>query len=87
MERPKPKQRNHRDDGLPGTLDEWHRMPAAVEQAFRRGYQQGMTIAIQALEAGITASELEGYTYGPLRRWRFADKMRYGVPPAIPGWT
>lgn len=81
----RPKRRNPVEDGLPISPDEWDRMPAEVEQAYRRGFQQGLAAAVEALRGGATVTDLQDFIYGPVHRWRFADPMRWSAAPEMEG--
>lgn len=70
-----------RPDCLPIDADGWNVMPPAVEQAYRRGFTQGFIEAVRYATEGCPLDDLKRFGYGPLWRWRFADRMRYETPP------
>jgi hypothetical protein len=72
-----------RPDCLPIDTADWNAMPPAVEQAYRRGFVQGFLDAVRYATEGRPLDELKRFGYGPLRQWRFADRMRYETPPAF----
>lgn len=51
------------------------------EDAYRRGYVQGVETAIDALANGKTAGGLERWLNEVLRKWRGAPKNRAIKPP------
>ena len=80
----KTKPRNYEMDGLATTVDEWKQLPPGVEQAYRRGFMQGFWRAVEAAKEGVPFETLELFCYGPIQRWRFKDRMRFGeIPPDI----
>ncbi|HPD28558.1 MAG TPA: hypothetical protein PLL20_01080 [Phycisphaerae bacterium] len=83
MAKHRPKPRNGFEDSLPVMADEWNRLPAEVEQAYRRGFQQGLAVAIEGLRSGATADDIEEFTYGIVHAWRYQDPMRWSPAPRM----
>jgi len=69
------------DDCLPTSVEEWNALSPLVEQAYRRGFYQGVAFFLQWLEQGVTVREIESHMYRKLHPWRYARYMRYSYPP------
>ena len=52
-----------------------------TEDAYRRGYVQGVQTAIEALSKGKTAGNLESWLDKVLRKWRDSPKTKAIKPP------
>ncbi len=75
------KQRDWGMDGLPADDEEWEATPAAVEQAYRRGFMHGAAWVHQALQEGLNVRQIEDWIYHAVHQWRFQNEMRCEVPP------
>lgn len=78
------KPRDWSRDSIPGHVREWMDRPAAVEQAFRRGYVQGAAQVVPMLGEGVALKSVDKWVYGPLWVWRFEDPQRCVMPPEVP---
>jgi hypothetical protein len=58
------------DCGVP-----WEKVPAEVEAAYRRGFHQGVAIALAALANGATIRDLRGWEHR-LSVWRYSERFR-----------
>jgi hypothetical protein len=62
------------------------------ESAYRRGFQQGLAVAVRMMQAGATVEEVERYMDLDVARWRFGNGPRSkhaphrGAAPMPPPW-
>lgn len=76
-----PKPRDYGSDGLDPF--EWNSTPPSVEQAYRRGFVQGAAQALFAMQAGLSAEQIEKWVFKDLWKWRYAERMAYCIPPSF----
>jgi hypothetical protein len=58
------------------------KVPVEVEAAYRRGYQQGAYLAVDAIRRGCSLSDLKHWVEITLHRWRYSWRQ----PRATLGW-
>jgi len=83
---------NDLKDCLPGTADQWNRFNPRIEQAYRRGYFQGMVLLLEAIEEDhVPFAKCKAFIYRQLFKWRYAfdrrgrSVLKREYPPQIPG--
>lgn len=61
---------------------------AAEEQAYRRGFYQGVYAAWDAIERGATDEQMRTWLYTKLHEWRYDSPLDDFVePPIAPPWV
>ena len=78
-----PKARIPNVDFVPHEPEKWVALSAAAEQAYRRGFFQGIWQAIECLRAGATETQIEDYLFDKVFKWRYGSKMRCELPPVF----
>jgi hypothetical protein len=57
-----------------------HTNGPADEEAYRRGFQQGAHMVLQAIESGVPPHRLERWSMA-VYRWRFMRSHKKRIPP------